>query len=210
MPAYFEQGFSVREPMWHGLGTILDEYPGREQAMRAAGRASTPMASLSRSFGAVRGRTLILCLPGSPRGALECAHRLAQVVLSGMGWEDLLDAENVGEMDVYCALTNDEENNIIWAQRLEDVGVHVSYGVAGLILLVIGVAGNIGRWRLGRHGLLALLLVVQLFLAWLGYEVPEVFGFLHPLNALFIFAVAGWIAWAEWKSCRRGRSRRWR
>ena len=26
----------------------------------------------------------------------------------------------------------DEENNIIWAQRLEDVGVHVSYGVAGL------------------------------------------------------------------------------
>src|SRR5919201_4059901 len=26
----------------------------------------------------------------------------------------------------------DEENNIIWAQRLEDVGVHVTYGVAGL------------------------------------------------------------------------------
>jgi len=26
----------------------------------------------------------------------------------------------------------DEENNISWAQRLEDVGVHVSYGVAGL------------------------------------------------------------------------------
>ena len=26
----------------------------------------------------------------------------------------------------------DEENNIIWAQRLEDVGVHVSYGVPGL------------------------------------------------------------------------------
>ncbi len=26
----------------------------------------------------------------------------------------------------------DEENNIIWAQRLEDVGVHVSYGVTGL------------------------------------------------------------------------------
>jgi polyphosphate kinase len=26
----------------------------------------------------------------------------------------------------------DEENNIVWAQRLEDVGVHVSYGVTGL------------------------------------------------------------------------------
>lgn len=36
----------------------------------------------------------------------------------------------------------DEESNIIWAQRLEDVGVHVSYGVAGLkthtkIMLVV-------------------------------------------------------------------------
>lgn len=27
MAAYFESGFSVREPMWHGLGTIADRYP---------------------------------------------------------------------------------------------------------------------------------------------------------------------------------------
>jgi phage/plasmid-like protein (TIGR03299 family) len=37
MPAYFEQGFSVRQPMWHGLGEVLAEYPGREEAMRLAG-----------------------------------------------------------------------------------------------------------------------------------------------------------------------------
>jgi phage/plasmid-like protein (TIGR03299 family) len=37
MPDYFEQGFSVREPMWHGLGEVLPEYPGREEAMRLAG-----------------------------------------------------------------------------------------------------------------------------------------------------------------------------
>lgn len=37
MPAEFEQGFSVREPAWHGLATVLDEYPGREEAMRLAG-----------------------------------------------------------------------------------------------------------------------------------------------------------------------------
>jgi molybdopterin biosynthesis enzyme MoaB len=29
------------------------------------------LASLSRSFAAVRGRTLVICLPGSPRGAAE-------------------------------------------------------------------------------------------------------------------------------------------
>lgn len=27
MAAYFETGFSVRTPMWHGMGTVLDDYP---------------------------------------------------------------------------------------------------------------------------------------------------------------------------------------
>jgi polyphosphate kinase len=44
----------------------------------------------------------------------------------------------------------DEENNIIWAQRLEDVGVHVSYGVVGLkthakVMLVIRREGDTMR-----------------------------------------------------------------
>lgn len=33
----FEQGFSVREGMWHKLGTVLADYPGREEGMREAG-----------------------------------------------------------------------------------------------------------------------------------------------------------------------------
>lgn len=37
MPAEFEQGFFVREPAWHGLGIVLQDYPGREEAMRLAG-----------------------------------------------------------------------------------------------------------------------------------------------------------------------------
>ena len=45
--------------------------PGLAEAMRAAGRASTPRADLSRGVCGVRGRTLILDLPGSPRGATE-------------------------------------------------------------------------------------------------------------------------------------------
>jgi phage/plasmid-like protein (TIGR03299 family) len=37
MPALFDQGFVVRQPAWHGLATVLDDYPSREEAMRLAG-----------------------------------------------------------------------------------------------------------------------------------------------------------------------------
>lgn len=37
MSALFEKGFFVRVPAWHKEGTVLDYYPGREEAMRLAG-----------------------------------------------------------------------------------------------------------------------------------------------------------------------------
>lgn len=38
MPDYFESGFSVREPMWHGKGRVADEYPENwKQAREWAG-----------------------------------------------------------------------------------------------------------------------------------------------------------------------------
>ena len=45
--------------------------PGLAEAMRAAGRAITPRADLGRGVCGVRGRTLIVDLPGSPKGATE-------------------------------------------------------------------------------------------------------------------------------------------
>ncbi len=37
MSALFEKGFFVREPAWHGLGVVLNDYPSREKAMELAG-----------------------------------------------------------------------------------------------------------------------------------------------------------------------------
>jgi molybdopterin adenylyltransferase len=45
--------------------------PGIPEAMRAAGLAITPHAMLSRGVAVIRGRTLIINLPGSPKGARE-------------------------------------------------------------------------------------------------------------------------------------------
>jgi len=45
--------------------------PGLPEAMRAAGLAKTPHAMLSRGVAVTRGCTLIINLPGSPKGAKE-------------------------------------------------------------------------------------------------------------------------------------------
>lgn len=53
------------------LEVIDYEVPGLTEAMRAEGLKQTPMAMLSRAIAGVRGRTLIVNLPGSPRGVRE-------------------------------------------------------------------------------------------------------------------------------------------
>ena len=54
--------------------------PGIPEAIRAATRGGLAAAILSRQTAAVRGRTLILNLPGSPRGAAECLEVVAPVL----------------------------------------------------------------------------------------------------------------------------------
>jgi molybdopterin adenylyltransferase len=53
------------------LSVVEYEVPGLAEAMRAAGRAKTPMADLSRGVVGVVGKTLIVNVPGSPAAAVE-------------------------------------------------------------------------------------------------------------------------------------------
>ena len=50
---------------------IRYEVPGIAEAMRQEGLKQTPMSMLSRAVAGVRGRTLIINLPGSPKGVRE-------------------------------------------------------------------------------------------------------------------------------------------
>lgn len=54
--------------------------PGIGEAMRAASIARVPTAMLSRAVAAVRGTTLIVNLPGSPRGARETLSVIVDVL----------------------------------------------------------------------------------------------------------------------------------
>ena len=59
------------------LAVTSKRVPGLPEAMRAASLAKTPNAMISRAEAGVRGECLILNLPGSPRGALECLETAA-------------------------------------------------------------------------------------------------------------------------------------
>jgi trk system potassium uptake protein TrkA len=58
-------------------------------------------------------------------GAESLAAELSEtlVLVGDVTDEELLEAENVGEMDVYCALTNDDENNIMSSLLAKRMGV---------------------------------------------------------------------------------------
>jgi molybdenum cofactor synthesis domain-containing protein len=62
------------------LDVVDYEVPGLAEAMRAEGRAKTPLASLSRSVVGVRGRALIVNTPGSPKAALESLDAIVPVL----------------------------------------------------------------------------------------------------------------------------------
>lgn len=65
-------GFSPRDVTPEATLAIIERLaPGIAEAMRSASLAVTPHAMLSRAVAGIRGRTLIVNLPGSPAGAVE-------------------------------------------------------------------------------------------------------------------------------------------
>jgi molybdenum cofactor synthesis domain-containing protein len=65
-------GLAPRDLTPQATAAILDyEVPGLPELMRRAGAMVTPTAALSRAVAGVRGRTLVINLPGSERGATE-------------------------------------------------------------------------------------------------------------------------------------------
>ena len=62
----------------------IRELPGFGEAMRMQSLKLTPNAILSRSLAAVVERALVICLPGKPRGAVECLGFVAGAIPHGV------------------------------------------------------------------------------------------------------------------------------
>ncbi|HLI24497.1 MAG TPA: MogA/MoaB family molybdenum cofactor biosynthesis protein [Acidimicrobiales bacterium] len=70
-------GFAPRDQTPEGTKEILErDAPGLAEAMRL----TSPLGRLSRGVAGVRGRSIILNTPGSPRGAVECLHAVLDVI----------------------------------------------------------------------------------------------------------------------------------
>src|SRR5439155_15028390 len=84
-------GLGPRDVTPEATRDVLDrEAPGLAEAMRAAGRAQTPFAALSREVVGSKGSTLIVNLPGSERGATESLTAILPVLPHAL---DLLAGE---------------------------------------------------------------------------------------------------------------------
>ena len=65
-------GFSPRDVTPEATRAVIErDAPGLAEAMRAASAAKSPHAMLSRAVTGIRGRVLIINLPGSPKAAVE-------------------------------------------------------------------------------------------------------------------------------------------
>ncbi len=74
-------GFGPRDVTPEATSAVLDrDAPGLQLAMLIAGLAATPMAALSRAVAGCRGSSLVVNLPGSPKGALENLSAIIDLV----------------------------------------------------------------------------------------------------------------------------------
>lgn len=145
MPANFSAGFSVREVMWHGLGEVLADYPGREAAFAASGQDWT-----------VERIPLGLLPVGTDVGELSDGSRIARGPVQVIdGWEARVRSDTGVVLTVQRPSFVEVQNETVWDLVDALVGdPRVKYETAGVLgegRCVWVLAKVEGDWRVGGN-----------------------------------------------------------
>ena len=74
-------GVALRDVTPEATRDVIErEAPGLADLIREEGRKATPFAALSRGLAGLRGKSLIVNLPGSPKGAVESLDAIAKLI----------------------------------------------------------------------------------------------------------------------------------
>lgn len=126
MPAYFEKGFTVREPAWHGLAIVLPEYPGREEAMKLAGHGFEVVEEsviIRNTSDIVEGWKALL--RSDDRRVLSVVRNSYEVIQNGQLW-DILDAIVAEPQVKYETGGTLKGGAVVWALARLDEPVQIS------------------------------------------------------------------------------------
>jgi uncharacterized protein DUF6220 len=116
---------------------------------------------------------------------------IVQIGFAGYGAFYVVDKAD----DASKTLTNDQVDH--------GFSPHSAWGylviLLGIVLVPLAFGARVDRSRKQLSGVIAGLLIIQFFLAVLGWSWAPL-GFLHPLNGFAILAVTGVLARLEWRS----------
>jgi len=88
-------GFSPRDNTPEATRAVIErEAPGLSEAMRRETSVKTPMSMLSRGICGIRGKVLIVNLPGSPKAVEECFEVIRPVLIHAI---NLLSGEQASK-----------------------------------------------------------------------------------------------------------------
>lgn len=97
-------GFSRRDITPETVGPLLHKQaPGLVHCMMAYSLTQTKYAWLSRPVAGVRGETLVICVPGSPKAAIECLTPLIDA-----GLDHAIELASGNQKDVHPRLTESQ------------------------------------------------------------------------------------------------------
>ncbi len=78
-------GFAKRDVTPEATKAVIErEAPGYAEAMRMKTYDITPLSILSRAMAGIRGNTLIINLPGNPKGVIECLDVIKEAITHGI------------------------------------------------------------------------------------------------------------------------------